>query len=148
MRNLYENPTFKFYNFEQAKFLLECLKKVNVNVNVIYAFSSSSWQGALYTYNLFKILKKRKVSFIAECNTNTGRILSFFRAGVKKIALEIKDKKIRDKINDIALEYDCKIFEISKFTSIFEICEHFYWTELDMKKSKEDLIKYLKGYYE
>ena len=146
MRKLYENPTFKFYSFEQAKLLIECIKKIETKVNIIYAFSSSRWQGPLYTYHLFKILKNSKICCIAECNSNAGVILSFFRACVKKIALEICDKKIKSKVNDIALEYDCKIFEISKFNSVFEICEEIYYTDMNLKKIKEDLKRYLKRF--
>ena len=146
MRNFYENPTFKFYNFEQAKLLIECIKKVEIDANIIYSFSCSRWQGPLYTYNLFKLLKCSKVSCIAECNSNAGIILSFFRAGIKKIALEIQDKKVKNKINNIAFKYDCKIFEISKFSSIFEIYENLILTDLDTKKIKKDLRTYLKGF--
>ena len=146
MRNFYENPTFKFYNFEQAKLLIECLKKIDSDVNIIYSFSSSRWQGPLYTYNLFNLLKYKKVSCIAECNSNAGTILSFFRAGIKKIALEIQDKKIKNKIDNIAFKYNCTILDISKFSYIFEIYEDLHLTNLDTKKIKEDLKKYLKGF--
>ena len=143
MRNFYENPTFKFYNFEQAKLLIECVEKEDFDVNIIYSFSSSRWQGPLYTYNLFKLLKYNKISCIAECNSNAGTILSFFRAGIKKIALEIQDKKIKNKMNDIAFKYNCTILDISKFSSIFEVYENLHLVNLDTKKIKDDFKKYL-----
>lgn len=146
MRKFYENPTFKFYNFEQAKLLLECVKKVETNVNVIYSFSSSRWQGPLYIRNLFKILNNEKVLYIAECDSNMGTILSFFRAGIKKIALEIQDKKIKVKLNELALQYNCTIINISKFNSIFDISEESDLTDLYVKRIKEDLKKYLEGF--
>tara|TARA_B100000989_G_C19446738_1_gene429847 strand:- start:575 stop:1021 length:447 start_codon:yes stop_codon:yes gene_type:complete len=146
MRNFYENPTFKFYNFEQAKLILECVKKIETDVNIIYSFSVSRWQGPLYVNNLFKILNNKKVLYIAECDSNVGTILSFFRAGIKKIALEIQDKKIKAKINELALQYNCTIINISKFNSIFDICEELDLTDLYVKKIKENLKKYLKGF--
>ena len=146
MRKIYENPTFKFYNFEQAKLLLECVKKVEINVNVIYSFSSSRWQGPLYIRNLFKVLNNEKVLYIAECDSNMGTILSFFRAGIKKIALEIQDKKIKVKLNELALQYNCTIINISKFNSIFDISEESDLTDLYVKRIKEDLKKYLEGF--
>ena len=146
MRKIYENPTFKFYNFEQAKLLLECVKKVEINVNVIYSFSSSRWQGPLYIRNLFKVLNNEKVLYIAECDSNMGTILSFFRAGIKKIALEIQDKKIKVKLNELALQYNCTIINISKFNSIFDICEESDLTDRYVKRIKEDLKKYLEGF--
>ena len=53
MRNLYENPTFKFYNFEQAKFLLDCLK-----LNTLHKLFEKSQSGDL----------EDKKEFVSACN--------------------------------------------------------------------------------
>ena len=46
-------------------------------------------------------------------------------------------------MNDIAFKYNCTILDISKFSSIFEVYENLHLVNLDTKKIKDDLKKYL-----